>query len=77
MDDKIIVFRKKIEFINKQLEDKNYYKVDSSYKYLTDMQIHSFTEETVEKFVRKQNEIEEKYTTIKNYTLKDFWKNNL
>lgn len=77
MDDKIIVFRKKIDFINKQLEDKNYHKVDSSYKYLTDMQIHSFTEETVEKFIRKQKEIEEKYTTIKNYTLKDFWKNDL
>lgn len=77
MDDKIIVFRKKIEFINKQLEDKNYHKVDSSYKYLTDMQIHSFTEEMVEKFVRKQNEINEKYKTIKNYTLKDFWKNDL
>ena len=77
MDDKIIVFRKKLDFINKQLEDKNYHKVDSSYKYLTDMQIHSFTEETVEKFIRKQKEINEKYTTIKNYTLKDFWKNDL
>ena len=77
MDDKIIVFRKKLDFINKQLEDKNYHKIDSSYKYLTDMQIHSFTEETVEKFIRKQKEINEKYTTIKNYTLKDFWKNDL
>jgi len=77
MDDKVAVFRKKLEFINKQLEDKNYHKVDSTYKYLTDMQIHSFTDETVEKFIRKQKVIEEKYTTIKNYTLKDFWKKDL
>ena len=77
MDDKVAVFRKKLEFINKQLEDKNYHKVDSTYKYLTDMQIHSFTEETVEKFIRKQKVIDEKYTTIKNYTLKDFWKKDL
>ena len=77
MDDNIIVFRKKLDFINKQLEDKNYHKVDSTYKYLTDMQIHSFTEETVEKFIRKQKEINETYTIIKNYTLKDFWKKDL
>ena len=77
MDDKIVVFRKKLEFINKQLEEKNYHKVDSTYKYLTDMQIHSFTEETVEKFIRKQKEVNEKYTTIKNYTLKDFWENDV
>ena len=77
MDDKIVVFRKKIDFINKQLEEKNYHKVDSTYKYLTDMQIHSFTEETVEKFMSKQKEVNEKYNTIKNYTLKDFWKEDI
>lgn len=77
MDDKILVFRKKLEFINKQLEEKEYPKVDSTYKYLTDMQIHSFTEETVEKFIRKQTDLREKYNTIKNYKLKDFWENDL
>lgn len=77
MDDKIIVFRKKLDFINKQLEEKKYHKVDSCYKYLTDMGIHSFTEETVEKFIKKQKDINEKYNTIKNYSLKDFWKNNI
>ncbi len=77
MDDKIVVFRKKLEDICIQLEQKDYYKVDSTYKYLTDMQIHSFTKETVEKLISKQTEIQDKYTTIKNYTLKDFWKNSI
>lgn len=77
IEDKIEVFRKKLDYIYKQLEDKKYYKVESSYKYLTDMQIHSFTEETVEKLTSKQKEINEKYTKIKNYTLKDFWNNDL
>ena len=76
IEDKIEVFRKKIDHIYKQLEDKGYYKIDSSYKYLTDMQIHSFTEETVEKLSCKQKEINERYTRIKNYKLKDFWQND-
>ena len=77
MDEKIVVFRKKLEDICIHLEQKDYYKVDSTYKYLTDMQIHSFTKETVEKLISKQTEIQDKYTTIKNYTLKDFWKNSI
>ena len=73
IEDNIQVFRKKIEFIYKQLDEKGYYKIDSSYKYLTDMQIHSFTEETVIKLKNKQEEIKNKYNEIKNYTLQDFW----
>lgn len=77
IEENIIVFRKKLEYINKQLEENMYHKVDSSYKYLTDMQIHSFSEETVTKLETKQKDIKGKYDVIKNYTLKDFWKNDI
>ena len=77
IDDKIIVFRKKLEYINKQLEDNDYHKVESSYKYLTDMQIHSFSEETVTKLEYKQKELQETYNKNKDYSLKDFWINDV
>lgn len=77
IEEKIIVFRKKLEYINKQLEENMYHKVDSSYKYLTDMQIHSFSEETVTKLETRQKDIKCKYDVIKNYTLRDFWINNI
>lgn len=77
IEENIIVFRKKLEYINKQLEENMYHKVDSSYKYLTDMQIHSFSEETVTKLETKQKDIKGKYDVIKNYTLKDFWINDI
>jgi len=77
IEEKIIVFRKKLEYINKQLEENMYHKVDSSYKYLTDMQIHSFSEETVTKLETRQKDIKCKYDVIKNYTLRDFWMNDI
>ena len=77
IEDKVVVFRKKLEYINKQLEENGYHKVESSYKYLTDMQIHSFSEETVIKLETKQKELQGKYNKIKNYSLKDFWIDNV
>ena len=73
IDEKLKVFRQKLEYINKQLEEKNYIKIDNSYTFLTDMKIHTFSEDTLDKLVNKQCKIKEELSKISSYTLKDFW----
>lgn len=77
IDENIKVFRQKLDHINKQLEDKKYIKLENSYTYLTDMKIHTFSEDTLEKLTKKQKDIQEMYTKISGYKLRDFWMNDI
>ncbi len=77
INEKIIVFKRKLSDINSQLEKLNYYKLDSSYKYLTDMHIHSFSHETIELLTKKQKSLNNEYVKLTNYSIKDFWKEDL
>ena len=74
INENIKVFRQKLDFINSQLETKKYSKIENSYKYLTDMKIHSFSEDTISILTEKMNTLTHEYTTISNMTLKDFWR---
>ena len=74
INENVKVFRQKLDFINSQLETKKYSKIENSYKYLTDMKIHSFSEDTISILTEKMNTLTHEYTTISNMTLKDFWK---
>jgi DNA topoisomerase-2 len=67
------VFRQTLEFINNQLESKKYYKVENSYRYLTDMKIHTFSKDTTDILTNKMNALKEEYIKISNMKLKDFW----
>ena len=77
IDEKVKVFRQKISFINEQLEKRSYMKVNNSYTYLTDMKIHSFSEDTIDSLRCTQSKIQTEYNLNKNYTVSDFWKNDL
>ena len=77
IDEKIKVFRQKLDYINKQLEDKQYIKIENSYTFLTDMKIHTFSEDTLEKLNKKQKELQEMLSKISNCTLKDFWMDDI
>jgi len=77
IDENIKVFRQKLDHINKQLEDKKYIKLENSYTYLTDMKIHTFSEDTLEKLTNKQKDTQEMYTKISGYKLRDFWMNDI
>lgn len=77
MDENIKVFRQKLDYINKQLEDKKYIKVENSYTFLTDMKIHTFSEDTISKLTKKQKDIQEMYTKISGYKLRDFWMDDI
>ena len=77
INENVVVFRQKLDFINQQLSDKKYLKVNDGYNYLTDMKIRTFTSETIGKLETKQKELTEEHTKISGYTLKDFWKDDL
>jgi DNA topoisomerase-2 len=76
IDDNIKVFRQKLTTINEQLTSRKYLKINDTYTYLTDMKIHTFSEDTIETLVSKQKNITDQYNLNKNYTISDFWKND-
>ena len=73
IDEKIKVFRQKLEYINKQLNEKQYIKIENSYTFLTDMKIHTFSEDTIEKLLKKQKDLHNELEKISSYKLRDFW----
>ena len=50
-----------------------YIKLENNYTYLTDMKIHTFSEDTIEKLTRKHQDVKEMYGKISSYKLRDFW----
>ncbi len=77
IDEKIKVFRQKLDYINKQLENKKYIKLENSYTYLTDMKIHTFSEDTIQQLTKKQKDTKDLYLKISGYKLRDFWMNSI
>ena len=77
IEDKIIVFKQKMEYIISQLEKSGYPKISNSYEYLTNMKIHSFSSDTIEKLTSTRDKINEEYKTMKNYSLRNFWENDI
>lgn len=73
MDENITVFKQTQDKINEQLEKNNYMKISGSYEYLTNMKIHSFSIDTIEKLTTHRNKLNEEYNMYKNYKLIDFW----
>jgi DNA topoisomerase-2 len=69
----IKVFRQTLDWINSQLEIKKYSKIENSYRYLTDMKIHSFSKDTIDILTDKMNSLKQEYTKILNFKIKDFW----
>ena len=77
IDENVKVFRQKLSTINEQLDTRKYLKINETYTYLTDMKIHTFSEDTINELISKQKNITDQYNLNKNYTLLDFWENDL
>jgi hypothetical protein len=41
------------------------------------MKIHTFSEDTLEKLNKKQKDLQETFSKISNFTLKDFWMDDI
>ena len=77
IEDTIKVYRVKKEIIEKQLQDKNYKKYDNSYKYLTSMPLHNFTEEKISDLEKLIEKLNLEYTTLEKMSERDIWKGEL
>jgi DNA topoisomerase-2 len=77
IEDKIVVFKQTLKCIVSQLEKSGYPKISDSYEYLTNMKIHSFSSDTIEKLTNIRDKTNEEYKTVKNYSLRNFWENDI
>ena len=77
IEDTIKVYRVKKDIIEKQLRDKKYKKYDNSYKYLTSMPLHNFTEEKISDLEKLIEKLNLEYTTLEKMSERDIWKGEL
>lgn len=77
MDENVIVFKKKLTDIRDQLTNKDYKLINDSYDYLTDMKIHTFSEDTLSTLNNKCAAVTKEYTNVSKMKLKDFWLQDL
>ena len=75
--DKLVIYKKKKDILNKELEDLQFMKVENTYKYLLKMDLDSLTEETLEDLRLKMNKKTQEYNRIASMALRDMWLNDL
>jgi len=67
----------KLNDIEKQLNDKNYYKNNDSYDYLLRLPIYQLTLEKKEKLEEEVRELKDKIETLKSLSITEIWKTEL
>ena len=77
IDENIIVFRKKKEFIIEQIEKLNLYKYNNNYNYLTEMPISTFSEEKIIQLEKELEKNQKEYISLQSKNEKDLFKEDL
>ena len=78
INEKIIVFNKKKDFIIKQISDiGDLIKVNNSWDYLLDLKIHFLTSEKILDLISKMKIMEAELETLKITTISDTWNSEL
>jgi len=73
MSGTLVIFKKSKETVEKLLIEQNYDKVDSSYEYLLEMRIDTFTKEKIDKMKAQLDAKELEYKELKAKSEKDLW----
>jgi DNA topoisomerase-2 len=73
MDNSLVIFKKSKETVEKLLIEQKYDKVDSSYEYLLEMRIDTFTKEKIDKMKAQLAAKELEYKELKAKSEKDLW----
>jgi len=73
----IIIMNIKLNDIEKQLNDKNYYKHNDSYDYLLRLPIYQLTLEKKEKLEEEVKDLKDKIETLKSLSITEIWKSEL
>jgi DNA topoisomerase-2 len=77
VDEKIIIFNKKKDFIVKQIFTHNLLQVNGSYDYLLDLKLHTLTLEKIQEYNKKVQGLLESIETLKKAKIEDLWNSEL
>ena len=77
IEEKIIVFNKKREFIVKQIDKHGLLKVNDSYDYLLDLKLHFLTSEKIEQLRQESQSLKQELGVLKTTTVNQMWKREL
>jgi len=77
INEKIIVFNKKKDFIIKQISEFDLIKVNNSWDYLLDLKIHFLTSEKILELEKKMENMEDELKTLKITSISDTWNSEL
>jgi DNA topoisomerase-2 len=77
MDESLVVFRQKKDDIITTLTEMEFRTHNESYEYLLSMQIHSFTEEKLERMTNELDSLQKNLEVINGTTVPILWKQEL
>lgn len=77
MDGKLVVFKRPEESIIKELERKQFPKIDDKYTYLLDIPVRQFTQQKIEQLMKKLQDVETDIEYWKKTSEKRLWLNDL
>jgi DNA topoisomerase II len=77
IEEKIVVFNKKKDFIIQQIDQHNLLKVNNSYDYLLDLKLWTLTAEKIEDLKKQSEKMKKELTVLMETTISQMWKSEL
>ena len=77
INEQIIVFNKKKDFIIKQINSHNLLKIDNSYDYLLDLKLWTLTAEKIEALEQESQKMQRELKVLETTTVSEMWKQEL
>ena len=77
IEERIIVFNKKKDFIVKQISTHGFVKIDNSWDYLLELKLYTFTEEKINDLDKKMEMLESELQILQNRTISQTWTSEL
>ena len=77
INEKIIIFNKKKDFIIKQISDHNLLKIDNSYNYLLDLKLWTLTAEKIQDLTDESIKMKKELDVLQKTSISQMWKSEL
>ena len=77
IQEKIIVFNKKKDFIIKQIDSHDLLKIDNSYDYLLDLKLWTLTAEKIQALEQECEKMQKELKILETTTVSEMWKQEL
>jgi DNA topoisomerase-2 len=77
IEEKIVVFNKKKDFIIQQIDKHNLLKINNNYDYLLDLKLWTLTAEKIEELKKNSEKMKKELTVLTETTISQMWKSEL